>query len=968
MKVSRTALRTSATNGPRRSLTIAAAIGTTAALAFSGLVTTPAFAAPNGESVGTGTNSADFSPSLSVTPGFELAGDGPSTLDLTGTGYATKNAWNSNFGGAYVLFGVVTPKSDADPGSWGPSKQGVSGQNYDYAPGAGTNQTMVNYPGNETEPGVPFMDASGNWSGQIVIPGAQFTSQAGKQIDCLVQQCGVITIGAHGSVQGGVEVFTPVTFAQAAAITAQPSDQVVTAGGDATFTVTATGNPAPSYQWQSRASETAEFANVAGATEASLTLPQVASAATGTQVRVIVTNDAGSVTSAPAQLTVNDPATATTTTLATQVSESYPTDFAGKDVALNATVAPAEAAGTVEFFVDGTAVGSAPVAEGAATLTTQAFTGGAHQVKSVFTPADAAVYERSESGERTFRIVDLTPAVSAIALGTKTQSIADATFNWSVANWVSFGSGPAKTVVSGDNVALAPLPEGATVNDRANQNFVFSAGTGFEDAQGNRVVNFTGEVQLTSGSIPRWTFTNPAVHTNAAGDGYITAETKIEYLGSVIEETDEVFTPGRIVVSTFTGGTATGDGATTAFTATPLFEGQVAAGTWNAGYTGATFTNEFLRHVHAGVRSFLLQTGTTGSNLTKPAQPISLTFAATTIAAPKLSVQPATGLARTGADVTVSGTDFDASAQTMWGTPQAAGLYVSLGWIANSGWKPSENAASGTRVAVATRWVQETEASGADYVRWTRDANDRASFSFTFPGVTYDAVMAKKPTGDYRLAVFAIGAGGVRQAINESAVDVAFAAAPPVVVPFTDVPKGHKFFTEIAWMYSSKLTTGVEQSNGTVKYLPKQNMTREAMAAFLYRAEGAKYVGPKVSPFADVKPGDKFYNEITWMYQQGLSTGIAQASGKPKYAPKSSVTREAMAAFMYRLQGATSGVPKVSPFVDVKSGDKFAKEIAWMYSSKLSTGVEQASGKPKYLPKSSVTREAMAAFLYRMKS
>ncbi|QYM77025.1 S-layer homology domain-containing protein [Leucobacter luti] len=188
---------------------------------------------------------------------------------------------------------------------------------------------------------------------------------------------------------------------------------------------------------------------------------------------------------------------------------------------------------------------------------------------------------------------------------------------------------------------------------------------------------------------------------------------------------------------------------------------------------------------------------------------------------------------------------------------------------------------------------------------------------------------------------------------------------PPVVVPFTDVPKGHKFFTEIAWMYSSKLTTGVEQSNGTVKYLPKQNMTREAMAAFLYRAEGAKYVGPKVSPFADVKPGDKFYNEITWMYQQGLSTGIAQASGKPKYAPKSSVTREAMAAFMYRLQGATSGVPKVSPFVDVKSGDKFAKEIAWMYSSKLSTGVEQASGKPKYLPKSSVTREAMAAFLYR---
>jgi hypothetical protein len=55
-----------------------------------------------------------------------------------------------------------------------------------------------------------------------------------------------------------------------------------------------------------------------------------------------------------------------------------------------------------------------------------------------------------------------------------------------------------------------------------------------------------------------------------------------------------------------------------------------------------------------------------------------------------------------------------------------------------------------------------------------------------------------------------------------------------------------------------------------------------------------------VSPFADVRPSDKFYAQIAWMFDSGLSTGIKQDSGKPAYAPKSSVTREAMAAFLYR--------------------------------------------------------------------
>lgn len=974
MKVSRPPLRSGAAPGTRRNLAVATALGTAAALVFSGLITTPALAAPSGESIGTGTNWASGTPTLAVSPGFDLSPEAGGVLDLVGSGFATENAWGQNFGGAYILFGVVSPKDESDPGSWAPSKRGVSGTNYDYAPGAGTNQTMVNYPGNETQEGVPFMDDNGDWAGQMVIPGAQFESQAGNQIDCLVQQCGVITIGAHGQAQGGVEVFTPVTFAQAAVITSQPADQTVTAGSDAVFAVEASGSPDLSYQWQTRSSEAAAFADVAGATEASLTLPAVSSAAHGTQVRVVVTNDAGSVTSNTATLTVNTPATATTTTLAAQTTAAYPTDFVGEDIALSATVAPAEAAGSVEFLANGVSLGTAEVAAGAAELTTRALAAGAQEITSVFTPADPSVFEISTSAARTYRIVDLAPAVSAIEQGQPTRVITDAQFRWSVANWVSFNSGPGKEILSGDQVSLADLPANATVNDRANQEFVFAGGTGSEDAAGNRVVSFDGKIRLTSGTMPRWDFANPQVHTNAAGDGYVTAEVETAYFGSEMGGTDDSFAPGRIVVSTFRGGSNAVDGATHLFAATPLFEGQVAPGTWGGEFTGATFTNEFLRYVNIGVRSFMLQTGTTGSNLTKPALPISLSFASNEVVAPTLSVSPTGELPRKGGDVTISGTGIDASPQTVWGTPAPAGVYVSLGWIQNSGWKPSENAASESRVAVATRWVQETEETQGDYVKWTREPGNRASFSFTLPDVSYDAVMEKKPEGDYRLAAYSIGAGGVRQAMNELSLDLAFApeeTKPPVVppvkkLPFVDMKKGDKFYKEIAWMYESKLSTGTKQPNGSVKYLPKQQLSREAMAAFLYRMEGSTYVGPKVSPFADVKPGDKFYNEITWMYAEKIAKGTKQATGKPKFMPKSSMSREAMAAFMYRMEGSKAAGPKTSPFADMKPGDKFYKEIVWMFDSGLSTGNKRPSGKPAYLPKDSVTREAMAAFLYRL--
>ncbi|HYL65433.1 MAG TPA: immunoglobulin domain-containing protein [Candidatus Methylomirabilis sp.] len=99
---------------------------------------------------------------------------------------------------------------------------------------------------------------------------------------------------------------TPV----APSVTAQPTNQTVTAGQTATFSVTATGTAPLSYQWQKSGSD------IANANSASYTTPATTVADSNEQFRVIVSNVAGSLPSNAATLTVN-PAAASTVDVVT---------------------------------------------------------------------------------------------------------------------------------------------------------------------------------------------------------------------------------------------------------------------------------------------------------------------------------------------------------------------------------------------------------------------------------------------------------------------------------------------------------------------------------------------------------------------------------------------------------------------------------------------------------------------------
>jgi hypothetical protein len=81
-------------------------------------------------------------------------------------------------------------------------------------------------------------------------------------------------------------------------ITTQPVPQTVTAGANVTFSVVATGSPAPTYQWKKGSN------NISGATSSTLSLTNVQPVAAA-NYSCVVTNSAGSVTSNNAFLTVN---------------------------------------------------------------------------------------------------------------------------------------------------------------------------------------------------------------------------------------------------------------------------------------------------------------------------------------------------------------------------------------------------------------------------------------------------------------------------------------------------------------------------------------------------------------------------------------------------------------------------------------------------------------------------------------
>ncbi len=147
----------------------------------------------------------------------------------------------------------------------------------------------------------PF-GVSGITTPSTIVPGASVTLNLTYSPTIVGSNSGAITITSNDPLNptstislGGTATAAPV----APTITTQPGNQTVTAGQTATFTVIAAGTAPLTYQWQKNG------VNIAGATSSSYTTPATTTSDSGSTFRVVVTNTAGTVTSASATLTVN---------------------------------------------------------------------------------------------------------------------------------------------------------------------------------------------------------------------------------------------------------------------------------------------------------------------------------------------------------------------------------------------------------------------------------------------------------------------------------------------------------------------------------------------------------------------------------------------------------------------------------------------------------------------------------------
>ena len=128
---------------------------------------------------------------------------------------------------------------------------------------------------------------------------------------------------------------------------------------------------------------------------------------------------------------------------------------------------------------------------------------------------------------------------------------------------------------------------------------------------------------------------------------------------------------------------------------------------------------------------------------------------------------------------------------------------------------------------------------------------------------------------------------------------------PPPTDTFADVTalNNPQFYTAIEWMAANNISRGTAQPFGKPLFKPSDPVSRQAMALFISRFVGGGLGSPAPQRFADVPLGASSAAAINWMFVNGISTGTPQPSGLPLYKPSDSVSRQAMAVFLDRVNG-----------------------------------------------------------------
>ena len=199
--------------------------------------------------------------------------------------------------------------------------------------------------------------------------------------------------------------------------------------------------------------------------------------------------------------------------------------------------------------------------------------------------------------------------------------------------------------------------------------------------------------------------------------------------------------------------------------------------------------------------------------------------------------------------------------------------------------------------------------------------------------------------------------------------DVAAAAAPvapvtPVApvpgvsgLPFTDVTEADWFFDSVKYVYEKNLMNGLTATT----FEPGKPTSRAMIVTILYRLDGSPLV-IKEHGFSDVKPGSWYEDSVAWAAANGIVTGYSAT----EFGPSNNITREQMAAIMYRYATYrnydVSKKGDLTQFSDISTLSSYAAEsMSWA----VGTGIVSGKGSGKLAPRAGATRAEAAAMLKR---
>ena len=184
-------------------------------------------------------------------------------------------------------------------------------------------------------------------------------------------------------------------------------------------------------------------------------------------------------------------------------------------------------------------------------------------------------------------------------------------------------------------------------------------------------------------------------------------------------------------------------------------------------------------------------------------------------------------------------------------------------------------------------------------------------------------------------------------------------------VKATETPSETKFNDVSAndWFASAvDYVTGKGMMNGTADntFSPKANTTRGMVVTVLYRLENQP--STSAASFTDVASGAYYANAVAWANANGIVSGY----GSGKFGPNDKVTREQLAAILYRYaqykKYDVSGAKSLDGYTDAQSVSSYAvPALQWANAAGVVTG---KSGS-KLDPKGNATRAEVAAMLMR---